>query len=552
MRIPWCFVEPEEGKFDWSIVDTPMQRFAEGGLKAAFRFTCSENGSEAEYATPKWVKNAGAKFHEHGNPELPGRKETTWEPDFDDPVFLEKLDHFLTALAARYDGHPDVAFVDIGSFGVWGEGHTWGSTGRIYPSETIERHIALHVKHFKQTPVAANVGFLERPGTKPAWIVGPMEMKFPCPIPLSWRGKTHSLHVGLHNGSFNDGFADVAGRLLPHHGDSHRTVHIGDLSIAKDGTPTFNIRPGTFSRNPQETYAAQGVGIEFDAVNRPHSCTLSIRLFLPKQLPLGLLGPAAFIVAREAGSDKEIGPMKGETMDPALISSMVKSKVALRDDSVQGGHLLNSYFNPEAAAKFWPSAPIILETFHYGMMKEWKTWGDGSGVLQAVEDDHASFLSIYYFPEEFLKENRELVKRINLRLGYRFQLQGISWRDKTPVDGKFVVNWKWRNAGVAPCHMPTYPAVTLKDKKGGIVAVFVDENVRLDSLLPGKEGKGVVLSASRTFAPPPHFNQAGQYDVYVSAGDRLGKPLIALPLDQDDGHRRYRMGTCRLVALPGK
>ena len=47
--------------------------------------------------------------------------------------------------------------------------------------------------------------------------------------------------------------------------------------------------------------------------------------------------------------------MKGETMAPALISSMVKSKLALRDDSVQGGHVLKSYFNPEAAAKFWPS-----------------------------------------------------------------------------------------------------------------------------------------------------------------------------------------------------
>ena len=124
------------------------------------------------------------------------------------------------------------------------------------------------------------------------------------------------------------------------------------------------------------------------------------------------------------------------------------------------------------------------------MMKEWNTWGDGSGVLQAVEDDHASFLSIHYFPEEFLKENRELIRKINLRLGYRFQLEGISWRDNTPVNGKFVVNWKWRNAGVAPCYMPAYPAVTLKDKKGGIVAVFVDANVRLDSLMPGKDGKG--------------------------------------------------------------
>jgi len=44
--------------------------------------------------------------------------------------------------------------------------------------------------------------------------------------------------------------------------------------------------------------------------------------------------------------------------------------------------------------------------------------------------------SIHYFPEEFLKENRELVRKINLRLGYRFQLQEMSWSDKPPVNGK--------------------------------------------------------------------------------------------------------------------
>ena len=35
--------------------------------------------------------------------------------DFDDPVFLEKLDHFLAAAAARYDGKPELAFIDIGT-----------------------------------------------------------------------------------------------------------------------------------------------------------------------------------------------------------------------------------------------------------------------------------------------------------------------------------------------------------------------------------------------------------------------------------------------------
>ena len=27
LRVPWSFLEPEEGRFDWSLVDTPAQRW---------------------------------------------------------------------------------------------------------------------------------------------------------------------------------------------------------------------------------------------------------------------------------------------------------------------------------------------------------------------------------------------------------------------------------------------------------------------------------------------------------------------------------------------
>ena len=111
------------------------------------------------YATPEWVEKAGAKgynftYGKGVDPEGP-----FWEPDYDDPVFLEKLENFLSAAAARYDGNPNVAFIDAGSFGVWGEGHLFASTQKKYPPETVKRHIDLHAKHFKRTLLAANDDF---------------------------------------------------------------------------------------------------------------------------------------------------------------------------------------------------------------------------------------------------------------------------------------------------------------------------------------------------------------------------------------------------------
>ena len=98
LRIPWSYVEPQEGKFNWSVLDTPAQRWSDKGRKIAIRISCCE--SWMRYATPEWVHKAGAKGHNF----RPGKGVTEqgpyWEPDYDDRVFLEKLDNFLAALAA--------------------------------------------------------------------------------------------------------------------------------------------------------------------------------------------------------------------------------------------------------------------------------------------------------------------------------------------------------------------------------------------------------------------------------------------------------------------
>jgi hypothetical protein len=121
LRLAWSYLEPEDGVFDWSLVDTVAQRYIRAGRLVAFRFTCFESGDV--YATPKWLKDAGVggRWFLYGKGIVEeGTPQATWEPDYDDPLFLEKLDRFLGAAARRYDGSPHVAFVDIGSIGIWG------------------------------------------------------------------------------------------------------------------------------------------------------------------------------------------------------------------------------------------------------------------------------------------------------------------------------------------------------------------------------------------------------------------------------------------------
>ena len=394
LRIPWSYIEPEEGRFNWSVLDTPAQRWVAKGKQIALRITCCE--SWLRWATPEWVHRAGAKGYDF-EPWV-GVKEggPYWEPDYSDPIFLQKLDNFLGALAKRYDGSPEVAFIDIGSLGVWGEGHTFASTRLPIALETFQRHIDLHLKHFKRTLLVANDDF--------------------C-----FRG---------------------AGPLKP----------------------------------------------------------------------------------------------EDETIDYAR-----QKGLTLRDDSilVQGGE--NAYFHAGMAQAFWRDRPVILECEHYGPSKERGYWQDGRKYLQAVEEYHASYASIHWWPREFLEENRALIERINRRLGYRFQLVEAEWQKRAKVGGRWEVRWRWRNAGVAPCYRGGYPAITLKDDKGGIVAVLVDEGLNVRSLPVGPPEGAEAVQSRVSFALPFQL-KPGRYSVYVSVGTLTGTPEIALPLPGNDGQKRYLLG----------
>ena len=169
LRIPWVFLEPEEGCYNWAMLDTPAQRWIDRGLRVAFRFTVSENWNRS--GTPDWVIGAGAKrvFYKFGEGPVPEGESPLWDPVYDDPVFLEKLDHFLAAAGRRYNGNPNVDFVDVGTYGMWGEGHTH-MAGRVEESERVriqKLHIDLHLKHFPDTQLCISDDFAghDRPGS---------------------------------------------------------------------------------------------------------------------------------------------------------------------------------------------------------------------------------------------------------------------------------------------------------------------------------------------------------------------------------------------------
>jgi len=227
--------------------------------------------------------------------------------------------------------------------------------------------------------------------------------------------------------------------------------------------------------------------------------------------------------------------------------------VTLRDDSICVQAPPNSWFHAEMAQEFWPKLPVVLEHEHYGSSKRKNAWGDGSLLLQSVEQYHASYMSIHWWPRILLNENRDIIDKINRRMGYRIQLKKATFPKRIHLSEPFTITSTWANAGVAPCYPGGFVAFTLKDKEGGIVAAFCDESFNVRDLAVGPPTEAPAKTVSSTFAVAlktygftPN-TQPGKYDLYVSVGMRDGTPVIALPHENNDGHRRYKLGTIQLL-----
>jgi hypothetical protein len=153
LRLAWSYLEPEEGKFDWHRIDSIISKYVPLGYGISFRITSKETGrypgsvnqevDGVQYAAPYWVRKAGAK----GVVAVRGNTKS-WTPDWDDPVYLSKLDNLHHAFAEKYDGKPYLRYIDIGSIGEWGEGHTSFST-RIPPSPgEVKANIDIFLKNY--------------------------------------------------------------------------------------------------------------------------------------------------------------------------------------------------------------------------------------------------------------------------------------------------------------------------------------------------------------------------------------------------------------------
>jgi hypothetical protein len=151
MRWTWGDLEPAEGQYAFEMIDEWLLRCRQANQALAFRVMLSWPGHEG--TIPQWLIDKGIKYTYSECPE----EGAHYEVDLEEPLVKELHEKLIRALGNRYDGHPDLALVDIGSVGLWGEWHNYCDPA-LMPSDAARKAIIdLYYEVFPNTPLTALV-----------------------------------------------------------------------------------------------------------------------------------------------------------------------------------------------------------------------------------------------------------------------------------------------------------------------------------------------------------------------------------------------------------
>ena len=162
IRCDWRDIQLQPGRLDLSPVwQATFEAAKRHNLGVGFRVQLSSPNIEPQkISMPDFLRekvpvvNIGGKSKEHKT------SFDFYEPRYDHPEFQKAFEELNQLLAEKFDGHPQLEFMDLMIYGFWGEGHT-NDLPSPFPDyltaeKTLVRMTQFQIDTWKRTPLAVN------------------------------------------------------------------------------------------------------------------------------------------------------------------------------------------------------------------------------------------------------------------------------------------------------------------------------------------------------------------------------------------------------------
>jgi hypothetical protein len=115
----WRQLEPDgPSRIDWRSLEASWRPHLKLGRRIAIRISMADPNSPHQVDIPLWLLKKGVILRTYS---IDGKRGKL--PDWDSEILIKNHERLLGLVGKRYDGDPRIAWVDIGSYGIWGEWH---------------------------------------------------------------------------------------------------------------------------------------------------------------------------------------------------------------------------------------------------------------------------------------------------------------------------------------------------------------------------------------------------------------------------------------------
>lgn len=174
-RIPWRKLEPEQGKYDFSLIDKILKRAEERGQKVLFRFPPHSQRPDDDLELPEWViKALNLPKREVGDKSSPLC-----------PLYFESYSALIRKIGEHIDGDERVSLVDISLVSAWGE----GAQADMLEEKDWKMLADAYIEGFKNTHLVAQ--FNHAPSIKYILKKRPIGIRADCLGDMRWRHMTY-------------------------------------------------------------------------------------------------------------------------------------------------------------------------------------------------------------------------------------------------------------------------------------------------------------------------------------------------------------------------